>query len=729
MVCCSLVAALILIVNCAPGQPDAPHHFRGRPYATDRTTANISQSRVAQTPANSYPLSPIVQQIIDSVRIDTLISLVSELSGEVPTTINGTSQTILSRHREQPGNALAEAYLRHKLESYGLPVTTQNYSATGNNVFAMQVGTSFPARKFIISAHYDCNPAGPVAHGAEDDGAGVAAVIEAARILSKHSFPYTIVYALWDEEEVGLLGSLYYAAQAAAGKDSILGVVNLDGIGWDSNNDGNCGVQELDIVHAVQIRPHMEEINSQYGIGVTIVHEPQFSWSDQAPFWYNGFDAVEVEEDDFRDDDPHYHTADDRVQNLNSTFFLKMTKLALGTVGFLALGLSFDMVHTPIDIVVPSQVTHASVFIHTDLPVASGSSAPRLYYRSRSGGGDYGAFNMLSAGSAHGDKTYDFHIPALASGTSVQYYAAAQDENSTVVTTSPPGGGGFGPPGSIPPSTFHEFLVADLTEVWSDSANDMTQWTPTGGWNITTGQYVSPPTSFTDSPGGTYPSFSTSTLRYKGFIQGLTATKCFLQFDARWAMEFGFEYDYASVQISVNGDWDWTPLKGQYTYMGRGTNYVDLEPYYGGVQQTWVHEIVDISNYAKFPFTLRFERKSGDHIPLGGWYIDNVRLSTFVITGVEAHADVLPTRFSLLQNYPNPFNPTTVVSCQSPVVSRVRLVVYDLLGREVATLMDERKEPGRYDVTWNASGCASGVYICRMQAGDFVSTKKLLLIR
>ena len=83
---------------------------------------------------NLFPQSPIVQQIINSVNIDSLIYFVRELSGEVPTIINGTSQTILSRHRDQPGNALAETYIKQKLESYGLPVTVQNYSATGNNV-------------------------------------------------------------------------------------------------------------------------------------------------------------------------------------------------------------------------------------------------------------------------------------------------------------------------------------------------------------------------------------------------------------------------------------------------------------------------------------------------------------------------------------------------------------------------------------------------------------------
>ena len=67
--------------------------------------------------------SPVIQAIIDSVRIDSFIFVVKELSGEVPTTINGIPQTILSRHRDQPGNALAEGYIKQKLESYGLATT------------------------------------------------------------------------------------------------------------------------------------------------------------------------------------------------------------------------------------------------------------------------------------------------------------------------------------------------------------------------------------------------------------------------------------------------------------------------------------------------------------------------------------------------------------------------------------------------------------------------------
>jgi 5'-nucleotidase / UDP-sugar diphosphatase len=97
-------------------------------------------------------------------------------------------------------------------------------------------------------------------------------------------------------------------------------------------------------------------------------------------------------------------------------------------------------------------------------------------------------------------------------------------------------------------------------------------------------------------------------------------------------------------------------------------------------------------------------------------------------TGVDDY-NVIPEGFELNQNYPNPFNPTTIISWQSPVGSRQTLKVYDLIGREVAKLVDEYKPAGRYEIKWDASGLATGVYFYKLQAGSFVETKKLILMK
>ena len=88
-----------------------------------------------------------------------------------------------------------------------------------------------------------------------------------------------------------------------------------------------------------------------------------------------------------------------------------------------------------------------------------------------------------------------------------------------------------------------------------------------------------------------------------------------------------------------------------------------------------------------------------------------------------------PVRPNLEQNYPNPFNPSSEIRYQISELRHVKLAVYDFLGREVAVLVDERKAPGTYEVTFNGSTLASGVYFYRLQAGSFVETKKLLLVR
>lgn len=90
---------------------------------------------------------------------------------------------------------------------------------------------------------------------------------------------------------------------------------------------------------------------------------------------------------------------------------------------------------------------------------------------------------------------------------------------------------------------------------------------------------------------------------------------------------------------------------------------------------------------------------------------------------------VLPLEFILYPNYPNPFNPSTVISYQLPVRSFVSLKICDLLGREVETLVSEGESAGDYAVKWNAMGFASGVYIARLTAGNYVASQKLLLMK
>ena len=100
-----------------------------------------------------------------------------------------------------------------------------------------------------------------------------------------------------------------------------------------------------------------------------------------------------------------------------------------------------------------------------------------------------------------------------------------------------------------------------------------------------------------------------------------------------------------------------------------------------------------------------------------------------VITGVDGERVGLPDKYSLSQNYPNPFNPFTLIKYALPTAGDVSVVIYNLLGEEVGRLVDSNQDAGYHTVTWNASNYSSGIYFYHLQAGDFVKTKKMVLLK
>jgi hypothetical protein len=128
-----------------------------------------------------------------------------------------------------------------------------------------------------------------------------------------------------------------------------------------------------------------------------------------------------------------------------------------------------------------------------------------------------------------------------------------------------------------------------------------------------------------------------------------------------------------------------------------------------------------------------FQSYTGGHsshfrYPIGFKFLDSVmnKAATNVDDGKISGT---PTEFILYQNYPNPFNPSTVISYQLAVGSRVTLKVYDILGNEVATLVNEEKPAGSYEVKWSAESLSSGVYFYQLIAGSYLETKKMILLR
>ncbi len=255
------------------------------------------------------------------------------------------------------------------------------------------------------------------------------------------------------------------------------------------------------------------------------------------------------------------------------------------------------------------------------------------------------------------------------------------------------------------------------TVVLNDNGSSFSNWITTGitgTWNTSTTQFNSSPSSFADSPTGNYSNGADNTMTLANPINVSVQPVVTLSFWHRYALENN--YDWVMVEVSSNNGDTWQTVT-EYT----GTN------------TTWTQQTFDITRFANAStqMKVRFRLVADAGATADGWYVDDILITTYctnTITGISGNNNS-PFIFALQQNYPNPFNPVTVIKYQLPSAEKVSVKVFDVLGKEVATLVNENKQPGYYEVSFDASNLASGLYFYRIEAGSFVETKKMMLIK
>lgn len=280
----------------------------------------------------------VVQNLLNDVRIDSLTNFVKQLSGEKAVLINGVTDTIKSRHYQQPGNEKAFQFMKQEFIRYGYQVDSFPFNANGKNLFAIKTGYKYPNKWFMLGAHYDNQPTTIIAPGADDNASGSSTVLEAGRIFSNYNFPYTIVFALWDEEEPGLLGSTAYVPTIGSNGETLMGYVNVDMLGWDSNNDSVADINVRQVANSVTLLNKAQFCNTAYNIqlGLHIVN-PGNGSTDHAPFWYNNHSAIGIDEEYDNDFNSYWHTPADSLGHFNLSFYQKCSKLAYATIAEFAL--------------------------------------------------------------------------------------------------------------------------------------------------------------------------------------------------------------------------------------------------------------------------------------------------------------------------------------------------------------------------------------------------------
>lgn len=255
------------------------------------------------------------------------------------------------------------------------------------------------------------------------------------------------------------------------------------------------------------------------------------------------------------------------------------------------------------------------------------------------------------------------------------------------------------------------------TVVLNDAANNFANWTAGGTaatWNTSTAQSHSAPSSFTESPGGNYPNNADLNMTLTTSLNVAANPVVTLSFWHRYATEL--DYDFCYVEVSNDG----------------GLNWQNVATYHGTLS-TWTQQTFDISAYANASPNLkvRFRLTSDANTVADGWYVDDVVITKYCVGTPLAvgNNNTIPERFSLEQNYPNPFNPVTQINYALATESFVKLTVFDILGKEIASIVNTKQPAGRYQVEFDGSNLATGMYIYKIEAGSFTDVKKMMLIK
>jgi len=248
---------------------------------------------------------------------------------------------------------------------------------------------------------------------------------------------------------------------------------------------------------------------------------------------------------------------------------------------------------------------------------------------------------------------------------------------------------------------------------FDDLESGIGEWT--GDWSLTTENASSPTHSLTDSPGGDYGNYASTTTTLAGSIDLSGHSEASMSFDLSINTESG--YDYLYVEVSGNGGSSWTQVAS-----------------YDGVQTSWSTEEIDLTSYAgSSAFKVRFILESDSWVTADGAYVDNIAIfGDPTLTDVEEQEYI---RRLAVSNYPNPFNRGTSIALELPGEAAVDLRVFDVSGRLVTTLVDgERRNAGRHEFAWDGTDergvpVAAGVYFARADAGGSVSSAKMIFLK
>ncbi|MFQ5511166.1 MAG: M28 family peptidase [Candidatus Krumholzibacteriia bacterium] len=669
---------------------------------------------------------PMIQAMVDSISGPRIDATVQRL------------QDFVTRYANHDSCLAAANYIKSSFQSSGIDsVYFHDWSPLYyDNVVGVMPGVGNPQKIVVIGGHYD-SVTGNHSNcpGADDNASGTTCVLECARVLGNYRFDYTVTFIAFCGEELGLLGSEAYASEAAARGDDIIAMIDVDMIGYVAPGDA----MDLDIIDNFSsqwLRDRVMNVGALYVPGLSLVdgHLPGTASSDHVPFWNHGYDAIMFFEDS-GNHTPYIHTTNDLVgPSYNAPLLAEgSVKVAAALVADLAVPFRVAVNHTPLAHTEDNQNPYrvaARLF-------AAGTLNPDsllVRYATTSG---VRSLTMVPTGAA---AEFEAFIPPQPGGTIVEYFIVAEDltGNRTVHPTAAP-------------AEKHWFIVGLPTTVVADDFETDSGWTvgasgddatsgiwervdPNGTRTITA--QVQPEDDHTPAPGvtcfvtgnanpGAGPAFNDvddGKTTLSSPVYDLSALgNAWVRYYRWYTNDTGGNTGSDEWVVDVSAD--------------SGASWVRMETVLLS-ERSWYPVEKNISDFVPLSDGVQFRFVAADYglasqVEAG---IDDFSITTYV--NVATALDRPPTApvVALAQNFPNPFNPATTIRFNVPEPgARATLKIYDVTGREVATLLDREWVVGRRAVRWDGidrrgAPVATGIYFYRLQAAGRTISRKLAVI-
>ncbi len=333
---------------------------------------------------------PLVSSLLAEISQDEIYNRIADLSGVRPVNLNGTNVTLTTSYTYSPVIRYTEQYIFETFKVFGynpVSIPWSKSGASGKTIVADLPGQVHPERIWIVDGHFDTTSQNPMvsAPGADDNASGVAAVLMIARLLRNQRFSDTIRFVGFSGEEQGMLGSQVYAAQLKHDGVQLMGVIDMDQLGYDSNNDHVFEIHSGTRANSLELAKMFIAANTLYqqGLVIELKDTTAARWSDHSSFWDQGFAAILVEENWFtdshpRDGTPCYHRVCDTIGTVNMDYVQRAARTTLATISHLA-GIISGPTPTPSNTPTSTQTLTPSVTPTASLtPTPSFTPTPSL---------------------------------------------------------------------------------------------------------------------------------------------------------------------------------------------------------------------------------------------------------------------------------------------------------------------------------------------------------------